>query len=234
VARKRMIDPRIWESEQVMSLTSDAFKLYIYLINHADDEGRMSVSYPMIKSRCFPINNNSISVKTVEKHIVEMAQKELIWLYEVDEEWYLAHPNWVIYQTINHATPSKLPPLPEDYRSSTVAILPNLIEFKLNEINTSKAARSEKDAHSGEIDQIFDYFRTKTNSQVKSTTQALRSMIHARLEEGYTVEDCKKAIAYCYGSKIDNPDQRQYIRIKTIFAPSNFSGYLDAWTKEME
>ena len=220
LARKRMLDPKIWESEQVMGLPAEAFKLYIYCINHADDEGRMSVSYPMMKSRCFPINNK-ITVQTVEKHLIMMAEVGLIWLYEVDNLWYLAHPNWLVYQTINHPTDSKLPPLPEDYRSPTVVIPPNLIKVKLSKDNITSGVEKQ-------IDEVFEYFRQKTGSKVRSTTEALRSVIRARLNDGYTVEECKRAIAFVYTDKKDNPDQAKYIRIDTIFRPSLFAGYLDA------
>jgi len=221
MARKRMLDPKIWESEQVMSLPAEAFKLYIYCINHADDEGRMRVSYPMIKSRCFPTNNHTISIQTVEKHIVSMAQDGLIWLYEVAGDWYLAHPNWHTYQTINHATESKLPGLPEDYRSPTVVVPPNLIKGKLSKDNIHSAVESQ-------IDEVFEYFKTKTGSHASPKTESLRAMIRARLNDGHTVDDCKRAIAFVEGSKRGDEQQQQFIRIKTIFAPGNFSGYLDS------
>lgn len=83
------------------------------------------------------------------------------------------------------------------------------------------------------IDEVMTYFRDKTGSKVSLKTEALRSKVSGRLNEGYTVEDCKKAIAFVYGAKKDNPDQRQYIRIETIFAPTKFPGYLDAWHREM-
>jgi len=97
-----------------------------------------------------------------------------------------------------------------------------------------KKKKNIREEFATQIDEVFDFFRKKTGSSVLSTTQALRSKINARLAEGYTVEQCKRAIAFSYGSKIDNPEQRQYIRIETIFSPSHFSGYLDAWGREMK
>ena len=82
-----------------------------------------------------------------------------------------------------------------------------------------------------EIDEVFEYFRTKTGSRVRSSTEALRSKVRARLAAGDTVEDCKKAITYSYVSKIDNPDQAQYIRMDIIFSPSKFGGYVDAFER---
>lgn len=83
-----------------------------------------------------------------------------------------------------------------------------------------------------EIDEVLNYFKEKTGSGLSLKTEALRSKVRGRLAEGYTVDDCKRAIAFVYGSKIDNPDQRQYIRIDTIFAPTKFAGYVDAQRRE--
>jgi len=106
--------------------------------------------------------------------------------------------------------------------------------------NPSKRKRLDKireekkeDKSSGVVDEVFEFFRQKTGSKVRSTTQSLRSCIQARLDDGYTLDDCKKAIMFSYASKKDNPEQRQYIRIDTIFRPSKFSGYLDAWHREV-
>lgn len=91
-----------------------------------------------------------------------------------------------------------------------------------------------REEFASQIDDVFEYFRTKTGSQVRSTTKPLRSMINARLAEGYTVDQCKKAIAFSYISKKDDIEQRKYIRIETIFAPSKFPGYLDAFEREQK
>ena len=91
-----------------------------------------------------------------------------------------------------------------------------------------KGTEPKNDAVELKIDDVFEYFKKRTNSRVSNKTESLRSMIRARLDEGYTVDDCERAIAFAYGDKIDNPEQAKYIRIETIFRPSKFSGYLDA------
>jgi len=143
MARKRMLDPKIWESEQVMSLHSDAFKIYVYLINHADDEGRVAVSYTMINSRCFPISNG-MDVEKVEGFILGMADDGLILLYSDDEKTYLQHPNWHTYQTINRPTASRIPEY-SDEMSTHGVLTPKLIEVKLKEDKVS--ARDDSIKH---------------------------------------------------------------------------------------
>ena len=63
-----MIDPKIWESEQVMNLSPFEFKVYIFLISSADDEGRLKVSYPIFVARIYPDGKfNSEVVKLVKE-----------------------------------------------------------------------------------------------------------------------------------------------------------------------
>jgi len=100
-------------------------------------------------------------------------------------------------------------------------------KIRLDKIRVDKKEKSI-DKFATQIDEVFEYFKKRTNSRVSNKTESLRSMIRARLDEGYTVDDCERAIAFAYGDKIDNPEQAKYIRIETIFRPSKFSGYLDA------
>ncbi len=146
MARKRMIDPAIWESEQVMSLESDLFKLYIYLINHADDEGRLAINTMLIRSRCYPMHQEKISHENVQSFLQHLDDIKLILLYEVGGVQYLLHPNWKRYQAINRPKESRIPPPHDDalinhgtLTDETVinhgAITPNRREENRKEIN---------------------------------------------------------------------------------------------------
>ena len=63
MARKRMIDPDIWASEQFASLTRDARLLFIGMFSNADDYGRLKVTPKWLKMNIFPgdmIEDNDI------------------------------------------------------------------------------------------------------------------------------------------------------------------------------
>jgi len=96
-------------------------------------------------------------------------------------------------------------------------------------LDKSRVDKKEKsiDEFATQIDDVFNYFKTKTGSRVSLKTESLRSMVRARLNEGYTVDECCRAIAFAHGDKIGT-EQEKFIRIETIFRPSKFSGYLDA------
>ena len=154
MARKRMIDPKIWESEQVMSLPSDLFKMYIYFITNADDEGRFKISYPLLKSRIFPLND--FSTEVIENAIIYLHKIKLICLYTDGESLFLYHPHWKIYQKISHPTESILPSpekcnvipedslmIPEDsggISESSRSITPqyNVVKFSIDKFSIDK------------------------------------------------------------------------------------------------
>jgi len=118
MARKRMIDPRIWDSEQVMSLTARQFKLYIFLISQADDEGRLKLSIPLFVSRVFPLD--PCEYEELMDDVKCLHECGLIRLYCKDKGTYIAHPNWKVYQTINKPSASIYPPPPDTEDDVTI------------------------------------------------------------------------------------------------------------------
>ncbi len=106
-----MIDPQIWDSEQVMSLSAEGFKLYIYLIGISDDEGRFRLSRSMFPSRAFPCGG--VTVKTTDEILRVMNATDLIRIYKVNGTEFAHHPNWHKYQKIDRPSPSTIPPPPQ-------------------------------------------------------------------------------------------------------------------------
>ncbi len=107
MTRRRMIDSSIWDSEQVMKLTARQFKLYVFTISAADDEGRLRYSTEMVRARAFPFNGCS------EDELAQDAQAlvdvGLVTAYTDGKAKYLSHPNWKRYQTLRRPTESTYP-----------------------------------------------------------------------------------------------------------------------------
>lgn len=87
-----------------------------------------------------------------------------------------------------------------------------------------KAKESKADKEAGEV---IDYLNIKTGSSYRATTEANIKPIRARLNDGFTVEDCKKVIDTKSGQWLNNPDMVKYLRPATLFSPSKFEGYLN-------
>ena len=75
-------------------------------------------------------------------------------------------------------------------------------------------------------DEVIDYLNAKAGTNYHHS-ESSRKYIHARLEEGFTVDDCKavidKKVNDWKGTKYE-----EYLRPKTLFAPEKFEGYLNA------
>ena len=89
---------------------------------------------------------------------------------------------------------------------------------------SKKAKETKADTDATEV---IDYLNTKTGSSYRATTEANIKPIRARLNDGFTVEDCKKVIDTKSGQWLNNPDMVKYLRPATLFSPSKFDGYLN-------
>ena len=87
-----------------------------------------------------------------------------------------------------------------------------------------KAKETKADKEAAEV---IDYLNTKTGSSYRATTEANIKPIRARLNDGFSVEDCKRVIDTKSGQWLNNPDMVKYLRPATLFSPSKFEGYLN-------
>ncbi|MFA5079932.1 MAG: DnaD domain protein, partial [Dehalococcoidia bacterium] len=114
MARKRQIDPGIWTSEQFIALSVWARLLFIGMISHSDDEGRMKASPAFLKTIIFP--GDSCTIPELVSYRSETVTGGLINLYEIDGIEYLNLPNWKRFQYISKPYPSKIPPPPKGHK----------------------------------------------------------------------------------------------------------------------
>lgn len=139
MARKRMIDPGIWSSEDFGSLSTLAKVVFVGLVSQADDEGRGLANPQYLKSILFPYDDK-LRAADIGKTLSEIASRMSTTFYACDEKQYYVMENWEKYQSINKPTTSKIP-LPDDYRSTTVGLPPNRIEE-----NRKEKKRAREDA----------------------------------------------------------------------------------------
>ena len=74
--------------------------------------------------------------------------------------------------------------------------------------------------------EIINYLNTKTNSNYRYTTKKYQRLIHARCEDGYTIENFKTVIdkktSEWLGTKME-----KYLQPDTLFADGHFDSYLN-------
>ncbi len=101
------------------------------------------------------------------------------------------------------------------------------------ELELDKELDKEKDILSSSDEQddvpykeIVDYLNLKTSKSYKHSTSKTKSLIKARWNEGFRVDDFKKVIDNKCFEWIGNPGMAKYLRPETLFG-TKFEGYLN-------
>lgn len=81
-------------------------------------------------------------------------------------------------------------------------------------------------------DAIIAYLNEKAGTGFKASAKATQSLINGRWREGYTLEDFKAVIDAKVADWKNDPKMNEYLRPKTLFAASNFEGYLEKAQKK--
>ncbi|MBR5544878.1 MAG: phage protein [Clostridia bacterium] len=98
-------------------------------------------------------------------------------------------------------------------------------EFHIREGQMSDSSPNKK-----ECEEIIEYLNQKANVSYKASTKKTKSCIHARLTEGFTIDDFKTVIDKKCAEWIGT-DFQQYLRPETLFG-TKFESYLNAPTKQ--
>lgn len=143
MARKRMISPEIWDSENFSKLSILARLVFIGMISNADDEGRGKAKAAFLKSKLFPYDE-SMRVADVESALDEVAENMSVTMYSHDGNEYYSFDNWKKWQRVDKPSPSNI--IPYDSESCNIirgtfrehspnvprTLPPNIIEKKKN------------------------------------------------------------------------------------------------------
>lgn len=105
-----MFDKSISYSERVNSCTLKSAFCFGWIIAHCDDFGRINGSPAKLKGQVFPLRRE-FSVPTIEKCLLELKNKELIYYWTPNGDPIIEIIDWWDHQTISEKkrTKSKFP-----------------------------------------------------------------------------------------------------------------------------
>lgn len=234
MARKRMIDPNIWQSEDFSKLSTLAKLVFIGLFSLADDEGRGRSNPVYLKSTLFPYEEG-IRSTDIDKTLSEISSNMSVIFYSYDGSSYYSLYNWNTWQKIDRPTKSKIP----DYDEKTMSILfdehsmsprrvitPNIKEDNIKENKKNKRENKfipptleevksyvvEKKL-SVNAEQFYNYFTEgnwvdSNGNKVKSWKQKILTW------NGYSIKDNKSEKKTNY----NNYEQRDYKNLDDFIA----------------
>ena len=108
MARKRMIDPNIWQSEDFSKLSTLGKLVFIGLFSLADDEGRGRCNPVYLKSTLFPYEEG-IRSTDIDKTLSEISSNMSVIFYSCDGSSYYSLLSWDTFQKIDRASASRIP-----------------------------------------------------------------------------------------------------------------------------
>lgn len=76
------------------------------------------------------------------------------------------------------------------------------------------------------VSQIVSFLNEKTGKSYKAASKKTRTLIHARMKEGFTIEDFKTVIAKKCADWLNDDKMDQYLRPETLFG-TKFESYLN-------
>lgn len=112
--------------------------------------------------------------------------------------------------------------------SGTNATYNNINNNNINELYKNNIYSRAKPDDENEIPykEIVEYLNTKADREYKTTTNKTRSLIKARYNEGFTLDDFKTVIDNKSASWKGKPDWDKFLRPQTLFG-NKFESYLN-------
>lgn len=101
----------------------------------------------------------------------------------------------------------------------------NIYSRVSNETPTASESEEEKINLTAKTKEILEYLNSKLNTNYKNTSKKTQSLVRARLNEGYTIDDFKKVIDIKCDEWL-NTSMSKYLRPETLFS-NKFESYLN-------
>ncbi len=235
MARRRMLDPNIWDSEDYAQCSVFAKLLFIGMISNADDEGRGRAHPVFLKSKVFPYDIQ-INADDVDHALDEIAKTLSILFYTCDGCEYYAMRNWGKWQRVDRPQESKLPPydadccnltrgstfcpdgnIPDDAAALPAAVPPKGKEEKKKEENIKEVKRA--------CAEVIDHLNKKAGTSYRKDSKKSLNRISDLLAQGYGADEMKCVIDKKH-AEWNATVMERYLRPETLFG-DKFEGYLN-------
>lgn len=214
MARKRMIDPGIWQSEDFSKLSTLAKLVFVGMFSNADDEGRGRARAVYLKSALFPYDE-TMRATDIEKTLKEIASYMSVIFYAFDNSEYYQLTNWDLWQKVDRPTPSKIPAFDEsstrvrrlfDEGSLLIEKNKNRIEKNRTEVLLSGAKAPDRQAADNERTEEVPFIELPLND---NTLYPVYSDYVDELKKLYPAVDVEQEFRNMRGWIDSNPKKRK-------------------------
>lgn len=230
---RRMLTKKVTDADEFIGLPSSAQALYLHLNMGADDDGfNNQVQLAVFKAHA---SIDDVKLLMAKRYIIQFDTGVI-----VIKHWRMANAlrndryKPTNYQEelaklklkTNGSYTFKEDWLPNGCQTDATTQL-NLTQPNGTELNISCSEESEPNR---DVDEVIDHLNMRTGQHYRHS-ESSRKHIRARLQEKFTVQDCKDVIdKKCVDWM--GTEYEQYLRPNTLFAPGKFEGYLNAPVKQ--
>jgi Arc/MetJ-type ribon-helix-helix transcriptional regulator len=214
VPRIRSIKPELFEDEALGECSRDARLLFVGLISHSDDEGRQRAAPRKLLGYVFPFDEE-VSSGDVRGWLEELEGWGLVQLYDIRGQSFLQIRNWTKHQRVEKPRPSSIPPPPRLADGNFPATLPT-------DKDKDKDKEEDKDKENGYVEaselirEAFAYWQTHCKHPQAKLTSDRRAKMVARVHEGRTLDEFKRAIDGAVRGAFVNADGKRFDDIELI------------------
>jgi len=233
LAQKRMFSKKITDTDKFLDMPLSSQALYFHLNMDGDDDGFVGnvktvkrkigasdddLKILIAKNFIVPFESGVIVIKDWRIHntlrndrynpTIYTEEKSLLEQGSCDSDNQMA-TSWQ----------------PIDNQMEPQQNLTELNETELNGTKENTLSSSDELDHTP-YKEIIDYLNEKAETNYKASTKKTRTLILARSEEGFTLEDFKKAIDNKVSEWIDSPEYVKFLRPETLFG-TKFESYLN-------
>ena len=242
MAEKRMFTQKIIDSDAFLDMPLSTQALYFHLNMRADDDG--FVNNPKRIQRTVGASEDDLKLLVAKRFLICF------------ENGVIVIKHWRMHNTLkndryrptqyqeeyallevkdNKAYTEKLPV--EIIANGTVMEPKRIQNCSTTEpqysidIDKNSEEKNSKGKHTELYTAVIAYLNERAGTKYKATTGKTQTCIHARMEEGFTLDDFKAVIDKKCAEWLNDPKMSKYIRPETLFGPK-FEGYLNEKTQK--
>lgn len=250
MANKRMFAKTIIDSDAFLDMPLSTQALYFHLSMRADDDG--FINNPKKISRMIGCGEDDLKLLIAKKFLLNFESGVVVikhWLIHntlrkdrhtptnyQDELKQLTQKENGSYKKVDDISiPNRIDVTPtDDDKQLATTWQPDgnqlATQYSIDKYSIDKLS---KDTLSGSdepdrvpYEEITDYLNEKAGSQFRSSTKKTQSLIKARFNEGFKIDDFKRVIDIKTNEWLNNKDMSKYLRPETLFG-TKFESYLN-------
>lgn len=237
MAERRMFAKSIVDSDAFLDMPMSTQCLYFHLSMRADDDGFLNnarkiqrmvgatdddMKILLAKRFILPFESGVVVIKHWKIHNYIRNDRYKPTIYAEEKATLAIKENGAYTELLPVGIPSDNQP---GYQMETQVRLGKVSIGKDN-IHCLDDAEETKEANSEIYVSIISYLNDKLGTKFKPTTKKTKTAIHARLDEGFGLEDFKTVIDNKCADWLGNTKMEKYLRPETLFGPK-FEGYLN-------